>query len=92
MYKLYHQETDDMLSRTHIKKVVADVLRNTERRLHIAIDWDLYKIEVRDLSIDIMVPYSNTEGTFSDSADVRSDILRRNPDEFALFECTNLFS
>ena len=76
MYKLYHQETDDMLSRTHIRKVVADVLRNTERRLHIKIDWDLYKIEVRDLSIDIMVPYSNTDGTFSDVADVRSDVLK----------------
>ncbi len=85
MYKLYHQETDDMLSRTHIRKVVADVLRNTERRLHIQIDWDLYKIEVRDLSIDIMVPYSNTDGTFSDSADVRSEILREVLEEFALF-------
>ena len=85
MYKLYHQETDDMLSRAHIRKVVVDVLRNTERRLHIKIDWDLYKIEVRDLSIDIMVPYSNTEGTFSDSADVRSDILKEVLEEFALF-------
>ena len=85
MYKLYHQETDDMLSRTHIRKVVADVLRNTERRLHIKIDWDLYKIEVRDLSIDIMVPYSNTDGTFSDVADVRSDVLKEVLEEFALF-------
>ena len=42
MYKLYHQETDDMLSRTHIKKVVVDVLRGAERRLHITIDWDLF--------------------------------------------------
>ena len=85
MYKLYHQETDDMLSRTHIRKVVVDVLRNTERRHHIQIDWDLYKIEVRDLSIDIMIPYSNTEGTFSDSADVRSEILKEVLEEFALF-------
>tara|TARA_B100000700_G_scaffold330383_1_gene456336 strand:+ start:823 stop:2925 length:2103 start_codon:yes stop_codon:yes gene_type:complete len=85
MYKLYHQDTDDMLSRTHIKKVVVDVLRNTEARLQINIDWDLYKIEVRDLSIDIMVPYSNTEGTFSDTADVRSDILKEILEEFALF-------
>ena len=85
MYKLYHQETDDMLSRTHIRKVVVDVLRNTERRLHIQIDWDLYKIEVRDLSIDIMVPYSNTEGTFSDLADVRSEVLKEILEEFALF-------
>ena len=85
MYKLYHQETDDMLSRTHIKKVVADVLRNNENRLKINIDWDLYKIEVRDLSIDIMVPYSNTDATFSDTADVRSEILKDILDEFALF-------
>ena len=85
MYKLYHQDTDDMLSRTHIRKVVADVLRNTESRLHINIDWDLYKIEVRDLSIDIMIPYSNTEGTFSDTADVRSEVLREILEEFALF-------
>ena len=85
MYKLYHQDTDDMLSRTHIRKVVVDVLRNAESRMHIEIDWDLYKIEVRDLSIDIMVPYSNTEGTFSDSADVRSEILKEILEEFALF-------
>ena len=85
MYKLYHQDTDDMLSRTHIKKVVVDVLRNSENRMQIKIDWDLYKIEVRDLSIDIMVPYSNTEGTFSDTADVRSEILKEILEEFALF-------
>ena len=85
MYKLYHQDTDDMLSRTHIKKVVVDVLRNSESRMQINIDWDLYKIEVRDLSIDIMVPYSNTEGTFSDTADVRSEILKEILEEFALF-------
>ena len=85
MYKLYHQETDDMLSRTHIKKVVVDVLRNNENRLRINIDWDLYKIEVRDLSIDIMVPYSNTDGTFSDTNEVRSEILKDILDEFALF-------
>ena len=85
MYKLYHQDTDDMLSRTHIRKVVVDVLRNAESRMHIDIDWDLYKIEVRDLSIDIMIPYSNTEGTFSDSADVRSEILKEILEEFALF-------
>jgi len=85
MYKLYHQDSDDMLSRTHIKKVVADILQNTEKRLHINIDWDLYKIEVRDLSIDIMIPYHNTEGTLSDSGDVRSDVLREILDEFAIF-------
>ena len=84
MYKLYHQDTDDMLSRTHIRKVVVDVLRNSESRLSINIDWDLYKIEVRDLSIDIMVPIQ-TQRDILDSADVRSEILKEILEEFALF-------
>ena len=32
-----------------------------------------------------MVPYSNTDGTFSDVADVRSDVLKEVLEEFALF-------
>ena len=85
MYKLYHQDSDDMLSRTHIRKVVADVIANAESKLHIDMDWDLYKIEVRDLSIDIMIPYHNTDGTMLDTSDIRSELLREILSEFAIF-------
>ncbi len=85
MYKLYHQDSDDMLSRTHIRKVVADVIASAESKLHITMDWDLYKIEVRDLSIDIMIPYHNTDGTLLDTSDIRSELLREILEEFATF-------
>ncbi len=62
-YKVYHQEADDMLSRSHIMRLVEDTITNTASRLQIDVDWELYKIEPRELSIDIMVPYQNTDGT-----------------------------
>ncbi len=85
MYKVYHQDSDDMLSRAHINEVVNQVLKNTEKRLRIEVDWDLFKAEVRDLSIDIMVPYHNTEDTLTDLSEVRSEILKEILDEFAIF-------
>lgn len=85
MYKIYHQETDDILSRTHIARVVEDIIGKTSKRLHIDIDWELYKLESRELSIDIMVPYKNTDGTLSDSKDIRAEILREVLEEFAIF-------
>ena len=84
-YKVYHQEADDMLSRSHITRLVEDTITNTATRLQIDIDWELYKIEPRELSIDIMVPYKNTDGTFSDNRDVRAEVLKEILDEFAIF-------
>ena len=85
MYKVYHQDSDDILSRNHIAHLVEDSIIKTAHRLNIDIDWELYKIEPRDLSIDIMVPYKNTESTLSDSKDVRAEVLREVLDEFAIF-------
>ena len=85
MYKVYHQDSDDILSRTHISRLVEDSINKTAHRLNIDIDWELYKIEPRDLSIDIMVPYKNTESTLSDSKDVRAEVLREVLEEFAIF-------
>jgi hypothetical protein len=85
MYKVYHQEADDILSRNHIIRLVDDIISKCERRLGISIDHELAKVEPRDLSIDIMVPYKNTENTLSDSKTVRDEILREVLDEFALF-------
>ena len=85
MYKVYHQDSDDILSRNHISHLVEDSIVKTAKRLNIEIDWELYKIEPRDLSINIMMPYKNTESTLSDSKDVRAEVLREVLEEFAIF-------
>ena len=85
MYKVYHQEADDILSRNHIIRLVDDIISRCERRLGIEVDHDLAKVEPRELSIDIMVPYKNTENTLSDSKSIRDEILKDVLEEFALF-------
>mgnify|MGYP002012263130 CR=1 FL=1 len=85
MYKVYHQESDDILSRAHIARLVGDTVNKVSDQLGIDVDDDLFKTEVRDLSIDIMVAYKNTENTLSDAAEVRAELLRSLLEEFAIF-------
>ena len=85
MYKIYHQEADDILSRAHINRLVEDTVYNVSDQLSIDVDEDLFKTEVRELSIDIMVAYKNTENTLSDGAEVRAELLRNLLEEFAIF-------
>ena len=85
MYKVYHQDTDDILSRNHIEQLVRQIVESSANRMNINIDWDLFKIQIRELSVDILIAYQNTEGTLSDSRDIRAEILRETLDEFALF-------
>ncbi len=85
MYKVYHQDTDDILSRNHIARLVGDTVSDIADRLAIDVDEDLFKIETRDLSIDIMVAYKNTENTLSDAKEIRAEILRNLLEEFAIF-------
>ena len=85
MYKVYHQDADDILSRNHIVRLVHDTVESVGEQFGIEIDDDLFKTEVRELSIDIMVPYQNTENTLSDSSEVRAELLRSLLEEFAIF-------
>jgi len=85
MYKVYHQESDDILSRAHIARLVGDTVNKVSDQLGIDVDDDLFKTEVRDLSIDIMVAYKNTENTLSDATEVRAELLRSLLEEFAIF-------
>ena len=85
MYKVYHQDADDILSRSHIVRLVEDTVHDVSAHLGIELDHDLFKTEVRELSIDIMVPYKNTENTLSDSNEVRAELLRALLEEFAIF-------
>lgn len=85
MYKVYHQDTDDMLSRHHITQLVVETVENSTNRLNVEVDWELFKVDARELSVDIVVPYKNTDDTLSDHMDVRAEVLREILEEFAIF-------
>jgi len=85
MYKVYHRDSDDMLSHEHIERLTRDSIRTTAEELELVLDWDLFGFKERELSIDIMVPYENTSATMLPSADVRSEILYKLLEEFTIF-------
>lgn len=85
MYKVYHQDSDDMLSHAHIERLVVDCVNVACKRMHVDVDWDKFKIAERELSIDILVLYNNTESTLSNKTDIRAEILKEILEEFRLF-------
>ncbi|MDP6640336.1 MAG: hypothetical protein QF817_04630, partial [Candidatus Poseidoniaceae archaeon] len=44
MYKVYHRDSDDMLSHDHIERLTRDTIRKTADELELVIDWDLFKL------------------------------------------------
>ena len=85
MYKVYHQDADDTLSHSHIERVVTDSVKEASARMHVQIDWQRFKMSEKELSIDILVPYENTESTLSNKADIRAEILKDILEEFRIF-------
>ena len=85
MYKVYHQDSDDMLSHAHIERVVIDCVNVACKRMHVDVDWDKFKIAEKELSIDILILYENTESTLSNKTDIRAEILKEILEEFRLF-------
>ena len=85
MYKVYHQDADDTLSHNHIERVVTDSVKEASARMHVKVDWERFKMAEKELSIDILVPYENTESTLSNKADIRAEILKQILDEFRIF-------
>lgn len=85
MYKVYHQDSDDMLSHAHIKSLVVDCVNEACKKMHVDVDWDRFKTVEKELSIDILVPYENTESTLSNKTDIRAEILKSILEEFRIF-------
>ncbi|HIF16181.1 MAG TPA: hypothetical protein EYQ85_02885 [Candidatus Poseidoniales archaeon] len=85
MYKVYHQDADDMLSHDHIKRVVRNSIQDSTEALGIKVRWADYRYIERDLSIDILIPYENTESTLIGGSEIRHEILRSLLSELAIF-------
>ena len=85
MYKVYHQDSDDMLSHAHIKSLVVDCVNGACKKMRVEVDWEKFKTVEKELSIDILVPYENTESTLSNKTDIRAEILKSILEEFRIF-------
>lgn len=85
MYRFYHREEDDELSTEQIERLVQRSIRRAEKKLRIEIEWDEWKMQQRDISIDVLVPYRTTMETHVDAKDVRGELVAMVLDEFKAY-------
>lgn len=85
IYYVYHQDADDILDHDSITRLVENSVRASTDEMKVDVDWSLFRVNERELSIDIMVPYANTQATVSSQADIRAGVLKGILAEFGLF-------
>lgn len=85
MYRFYHKEIDDILSEEEINRVVQRALERAEKQLHIAVDWDEFKMRKRDLSIDVLVPYRATQASVIEPGQVTTAMLKEVLIDFQIY-------
>ena len=91
MYRLYHVDIDDVLNEKQLRRVVKRALERCEKRHHIEIDWEEFRMQQRPLSIDVLVPYEATHSAIVTKEQVLSEMIKEILTDFkALGETTPL--
>ncbi len=91
MYRFYHVDIDDMLNEKQLRRVVERALERCEKRHHIEIDWEEFRMQKRPLSIDVLVPYEATHSAIVTKEQVLSEMIKEILADFkALGETTPL--
>jgi len=85
MYRFYHTEEDDMLSETQLKRLIQLAIQKAETKMKIEVNWDTWKMQERDISIDVLVPYRTTMETHVDVQEIRGLMVTLVLDEFKAF-------
>jgi hypothetical protein len=85
MYRFYHTEEDDMLSETQLKRLIQLAIQKAENKMKIEVNWDTWKMQERDISIDVLVPYRTTMETHVDVQEIRGLMVTLVLDEFKAF-------
>ncbi|MBT4059020.1 MAG: small multi-drug export protein [Euryarchaeota archaeon] len=85
MYRFYHKDIDDILNEDELERIVQRALERCSAELHIAIDWDEFRMRKRDLSIDVLVPYRATLSSVIEPSQVTSAMLKEVLDDFKIF-------
>ena len=63
MYRFYHTEEDDALSEKQLRRLIQQAIQKTEKKMRVVVDWDVWKMQEREISIDVLIPYKSTMET-----------------------------
>ena len=85
MHRLYHRESDDLLSSEQMSRLIEKTIESASERLHIRPDYGSLKVQDRSISVDVYVNYRTTGRTIVDSIEVKGTIIKAILSEFRIF-------
>ncbi len=85
MHKMYHRDTDDILNDEQLSRLISRTLQQSTEKLHIDIVSDELKMQLRTISIDVLVPYTTRSTTIEQPSDIRAELTKCLLEEFAVF-------
>ena len=85
MHRLYHRETDDLLSSEQMKRLIYRTSENACKRLQIEPDMESIRVQDRAISVDVFLQYSTTRKTIMSPIEVKGTIIKDILNEFRIF-------
>ena len=85
MHRMYHRDTDDLLTEKQLRRLIERTLRKSEENLRVSIRFEEMKMQERAISIDVIIPYQVTSKTIGEATDIRAVFTKDLLEEFAIF-------
>ncbi len=85
MHRLYHRETDDLLTSEQMKRLLVRTIEKASKRLHIKPNLSSIKVQDRAISVDVFLPYNTSRKTIANPIDVKGTIIKDILNEFRIF-------
>lgn len=85
MHRLYHRESDDLLSSEQMERLIQTTVESASKRLHIKPDLGAMKVQDRAISVDVYLPYRNTRRTIVSPIEIKGTLIKDILREFRIF-------
>ena len=85
MHRLYHRESDDLLSSEQMRRLIQTTVESASQRLHIRPDIESMKVQDRAISVDVYLPYRNTRRTIVSPIEIKGTLIKDILSEFRIF-------
>ena len=85
MHRLYHRETDDLLTSEQMNRLLVRTIEKASKRLHIKPHLSSIKVQDRAISVDVFLTYRTSRKTIASPIDVKGTIIKDILNEFRIF-------
>ena len=85
MHRLYHRETDDLLTSEQMNRLLVRTIEKASKRLHINPNLSSIKVQDRAISVDVFLPYNTSKRTIASPIEVKGTIIKDILNEFRIF-------